>query len=71
MRIVQAYSPRVQLAVATFDPNTRQTSTIGYQNVEISTSVDIREGQEVGITTVSKGTPSESLCIVAKAKIVD
>ena len=42
-----------------------------YRDVGVSASVDFREGQEVGITTLSKGTPGESLCIVARAKIVE
>jgi hypothetical protein len=44
---------------------------VGTRDVGFNANVDFREGQEVGLTTSSQGTPGESLCIVAKAKVLD
>jgi len=46
-------------------------SSISNQDVGFNANVDFREGQDAAISTLSQGTPGESLCIVARGKVLD
>jgi len=42
-----------------------------FKQIRIRNVVDFLEGQEVAVSTLSEGSPGESLCLVAKAKVLD
>ena len=46
-------------------------SQVSTRDVGVTANVEFAEGQEVGITTVSQGRAGESLCLVAKAKVLE